>query len=305
MRAFLARRPYLFFILPAFLFYTVFSIYPIVGVLPYSLTSWSGVGAPRFVGLGNFLTIFSTPSLLQQLVNAARNTLLLLCLTYVPYTPLIIVVAYLLFKKIHGSSVYKALLFIPQFINVVAVTFVVTLFFSPSIGLYSSVMNLLGLGKWSVPGIWEKPSFGVPLVLLVGVWRGMGYELLLFIAGFASVPAELEESATIDGAGEIRRFLHIYFPLISPTFTNVIVLMYIWTLTTFDVPYLMGGINGGPGGSMDTIQLFFYRTVFGGSSYSTNFVGMGSALSTIILVALVGGSLLLQQILRRREFYTN
>jgi len=305
MISFFKRRPFLLFILPAFVFYTVFAIYPIVGVLPYAFTKWSGIGRPEFVGLRNFAVIFGTPDLVTQLANSLKNTGLLLALTYVVYTPIILVVAYLLFKRIPGSSLYKAVLFMPQFVNVVAVTFIVTLFFSPTIGLYEAVMNALGLGRWAVPGIWKNTSMGMPLVLLVGVWKGMGYELLLFIAGFSTVPAELEESAKLDGAGEVRRFIHIYFPLVSPTFTNVIVLMYIWTLTTFDVPYLMGGMNGGAGGCMDTIQLFFYRTVFGRSSYSSNFMGMGSALSVIILSVLVGGSLLLQSLLRRREFYNN
>ena len=305
LQAFFKSRPYIFFILPAFVFYTVFSIYPIVAVLPFGFTKWSGVGAARFAGLQNFLTIFRSPDLVSQLLNSYKNTFVLLCLTYFIHTPIVIVIAYMLFRKIRGSSLYKAVIFMPQFINVVAVTFIVTLFFSPSIGLYGSIMNLLGLGKWAIPGIWKDPVYGMPLVLLVGVWKGMGYELLLFIAGFSTVPAELEESAKIDGAGEIKRFFNVYFPLISPAFTNIIVLMYIWTLTTFDVPYLMGGMNGGAGGSMDTIQLFFYRTVFGRSSYSSNFMGMGSALSMIILTTLIGGSLLLQRLLKKREFYNN
>jgi raffinose/stachyose/melibiose transport system permease protein len=277
------------------------SIYPVVSVLPYSFTHWSGIGPIHFIGLENFFTIFKTQSLMSELLNSFKNTYVLLFLTYFLYNPIIIVVSYMLFKKIVGSSLYKAVLFMPQFINAVAVTFIVTLFFSPNIGLYSSVLKAVGLGKWAIPGIWQNPAYGVPLVLLVGVWRGMGYEILLYIAGFSSVPIELEEAAKIDGAGEVRRFMHIYFPLIAPTFTNVVVLMYIWTLTTFDIPYLLGGVSGGVNGSMDTIQLFFYRTVFGRSAYSDNLMGMGSALSIIILAAIVTGSLLLQRYLSKRE----
>jgi raffinose/stachyose/melibiose transport system permease protein len=115
------------------------------------------------------------------------------------------------------------------------------------------------------------------------------------------VPRELDEAARIDGASETQRFFHVYFPLIAPTFTNVVVLMYIWTLGTFEIPFLLGGMSGGVAGSMDTIQLFFYRTVFGRGSYSANFIGLGSAISAMILVILASGSLLLQRFLGRRQ----
>jgi raffinose/stachyose/melibiose transport system permease protein len=298
---FFHRRPYIFFILPAFVVYAVFSVYPVLSTIPYSLTSWSGVGAARFVGLENFRTIFGSPDLVPQVLGAFTNTFLLLSLTYAVLNPIVIAVAYLLFKKIRGSEVFKTVIFMPQFMNVVAVTFIVTLFFSPGIGLYGNVMTALGLGAWATPGIWAKPSQGIPLVLLVGGWRGIGYELLLYIAAFNMVPAELDEAAVMDGAGGAQRFFKVYFPMIAPTFTNVVVLMYIWTLTTFDIPYLLGGVNGGVNGCMDTIQLFFYRTVFARGGYSSNFMGIGSTIALVILAVLLGGSLLLQTFLGRRE----
>jgi ABC-type sugar transport system permease subunit len=281
--------------------YTVFAIYPVLSTVPYSLTSWSGLGAAKFVGLENFKTILGNQSLVSEFLNAFKNTFFLLLLTYIFVNPLIILIAYLLFKKIRGSSIYKTVIFMPQFMNVVAVTFVITLFFSPGIGLYGNFMQLIGLGKWAVPGVWADPAYGIPLVLLVGVWRGMGYELLLYIAGFNMIPPELEEAAIIDGAGETKRFFKIYFPLIAPTFTNIIVLMYIWTLTTFDIPYLMGGVTGGVNGNMDTIQLFFYRTVFSRGGYSSNFMGIGSTIATVIMFVLLSGSYLLQKSLSTRE----
>ena len=299
--SFLKKRPYILFVLPAFLIYTMFAVYPIFTTIPYSFMKWGGVGAAQFVGFDNFMKIFGNGELASQMLNALKNNFFMLFLTYVIVNPIVIILAYLLYKNIWGSSIYKTVIFMPQFVNAVAVTFIVTLFFSPDIGLYSNIMNLLGLGKWSIPALWQEPSYGVPLVLLVTCWRGIGYEMLLYIANFNMIPAELDQAAKIDGAGEVKRFIHIYFPLLAPTFTNVVVLMYIWTLTTFDVPYLLGGITGGVGGNMDTIQLFFYRTVFGRGSYSTNFLGIGSSISSVILVILVSGSLFLQSFLRKRQ----
>lgn len=303
--SFFHKRPYIFFILPALLLYAVFIIYPMVAVVPCSFTEWSGTGPAKFVGFQNFITIFGNSDIVAQFLNAIKNTFFLLLLHYLITLPVAIGVAYLLFKKIAGSSMFTTIIFMPQFVNAVATIFIVTLFFSPDIGLYTTVMNALGLSKYSVPGIWENPSLAIPLVVLVGAWRGIGYDILLFIASFRTVPVELEEAAKIDGAGAIRRFFHIYFPLISPTFNNMVVLVYIWTLTAFETPFLLGGNIGGVNGCMDTIQLFFYRTVFGTTNYVGNFMGIGSALSLVIMAVLILGSLFLQRILSKREYFAN
>lgn len=296
-----SKRPYILFILPALMLYSLFIIYPIVATLPYSLTEWGGLGQAQFVGFRNFNNIFTNDTLTPQLWNAIKNTAFLLLLTYLIVNPLVLVVAYFLYRKIFLSDVYKTIIFMPQFVNAVAVSFIVTLFFSPSIGLFSTFMKWIGLEQYAIPAIWEDPAYAIPLVLLVGVWRGVGYEILLYIANYTMVPKELDEAARIDGASETQRFLYIYFPLIAPAFTNVVVLMYIWTLTTFEVPFLLGGLTGGVSGSMDTIQLFFYRTVFGRGSYSSNFIGIGSTISSILLIVLASGSFLLQKFLGRRQ----
>lgn len=288
------------FILPAFIIYSIFAIYPMVSVIPYSFTEWGGIGAAKFVGFNNFKQIFGDAVTFAELKNAFFNTYFLLFLTYLILNPVVIFVAYLLYRKIFLSETYKTLIFMPQFVSTVAVSFIVTLFFAPNLGLYANFMNAIGLSQFSVPGIYANPAFGVPLLLLVGGWRGIGYETLLYVANFTVIPNELDEAARIDGATEIQRFFRIYFPLISPTFTNIVVLMYIWTLTTFDIPFLLGGLNGGANGCMDLIETFFFRHVFG-RGMTSNFVGMGSAYSMIILVALILGSLLLQKFLSKRE----
>ena len=297
----LKKRPFIFFIAPALIIYTIFVIYPMVAILPYSFMKWGGISAAQFVGFQNFRDIFEEVNVVEQMKNAFSNTFFLLFLTYLFLNPIVIAIAYFLYRKVYLSEIYKTIIFMPQFVNNVAVAFIATLFFAPSVGLYGNFMTAIGLSEKAIAGIWANPVYGVPLLLLVGGWRGIGYETLLYIANFSMVPIELDEAARIDGANEWQRFFRIYFPLISPTFTNIVVLMYIWTLTTFDIAFLLGGMSGGVNGSMDTIQLFFYRNVFGRSSNVGNFVGMGATYSVIILVTLISGSMLLQWILRKRE----
>jgi raffinose/stachyose/melibiose transport system permease protein len=301
MLRFLKRRPYILFLLPGLVVYTIFITAPILVSIPFSLTGLTATGKRIFVGIGNYVTIYANRWLFPQFLNALKNTFLCLALNYLIIHPLIIFLAYLMYRKIWGHRVFQNVLFIPQFVNAIALTFMVSLFFSPYIGLYYNVFKLLGLEPWGMAGVWNNEHLGVVLIVIVMAWAGLGYEMLLYIAGFKMIPIELIEASIIDGAGERKRFIHVYFPLLMPTFTNVMVLMFIWSITAFEVPYILGGMRGGINGNMDFLALFLYRTAFGTGEYSTNFVGMGSAISTIILVILAGGSTIILRILRGRQ----
>lgn len=301
MLSFLKQRPYIFFILPGLLLYTIFITAPIVVSIPFSLTGLTAAGRRVMVGIDNYRVIFSHQILFPQFTNALKNTFFSLALNYVFIHPLIIFLAYLMYRKIRGHTIFQNILFVPQFVNTIALTFMVSIFFSPYSGLYYNIFKLLGLEQWGISPVWSNERFGVVLIVIVLAWRGLGYEMLLYIAGLKMIPNELIEAAIIDGAGEFKRFTRIYFPLLMPTFTNVMVLMFIWTITSFEVPYVLGGIQGGINGNMDFLALFLYRTAFGTGAYGANFVGMGSAISTIILAILAGGSALMLRLLRGRQ----
>ena len=298
MVKFFRKRPYILFILPAFLMYSIFIIYPLAFVVPYSFTSWSGFGPMEFAGLQNFRIIFQNEIVVGQLKNAFGNIMYRLFLNYSITHPIIITFAYLIYRKMFGAGFIKTVVFMPNFADYVAIAFMVSLFFSPSFGLYGTFMKAIGLEKYAIAGIWSKPSLGVPLTVLVACWKTIGYDLLLYIAAFNSVPVEMDESAKIDGAGELRRFFNIYMPLSMPAITNILILQYIHSLLSFDASYMLGSINGGIRGCMDTLMLFFYRNVFDGG-YASNFVGMGSAFSMVIVIPVVIGTLLLQFLLKK------
>jgi raffinose/stachyose/melibiose transport system permease protein len=299
--AFIRKRPFILFILPGIVVYTIFITAPIVVSIPFSLTGLTTTGHRVFVGIQNYVIVFTNKILFPQFLRALENTFLGLACNYVFIHPLIIFLAYQMYRKIWGHAVFQNILFIPQFVNAIALTFMVSIFFSPYVGLYYNVFKFLGLEQWGTAGVWTNERLGVVLVVIVLTWAGLGYEMLLYIAGFKMIPNELVEASIIDGAGEFKRFIHVYFPLLMPTFTNVMVLMFIWMITVFEVPYIMGGVNGGINGNMDFLALFLYRTAFGSGAYSTNFVGMGSAISTVILAILAGGSAIILRLLRGRQ----
>jgi raffinose/stachyose/melibiose transport system permease protein len=298
---YLKKRPFIFFILPGFLLYTLFITAPILISIPFSLTGLTESGRRILVGIENYRIIFTNRILFPQFLNALKNTFLGTTLNYVFIHPLIIFLAYMMYRKIWGHTAFQNILFIPQFVNTIALTFMISIFFSPYSGLYYNFFKLIGLERWGVSPLWTNERLGVVLVVVVWTWQGLGYEMLLYIAGLKMIPIELIEAAVIDGAGEFKRFTRIYFPLLIPTFTNVMVLQFIWTITAFQIPYVLGGLQGGINGNMDFLALFLYRTAFGSGAYSTNFVGMGSAISTVILAILASGSAIILRLLRGRQ----
>ena len=278
--------------------YTVFVIYPLVFVGPYSFIRWDGISRMQFVGFQNYLTVFNNATIMSQLKNAYGNIGQRLLINYLITHPILITIACLIVRKIPGSVFFRTVIFMPNFFNYVAIAFVVTLFFSPSFGLYATVMKAIGLKEFATAGIWVNPSYGVGLTVLVACWKTIGYELLLYIAAFNVVPVELDESARMDGASELRRFFSIYFPISMPAISNILILQYISSLLSFEASYMLGGLNGGIGGCMDTLMLFFYRNVFDGG-YVNNFVGMGSAFSMLIVAPIMLGVLLLLLLMKR------
>jgi len=295
---FFRKRPYIFLILPGFVLYVVFCVAPIVLSIPLSFTAALKGGGQGFVGLQNYVTIFTDKYLYPQFINALKNSFLGLALTYFIVHPIIILLAYMIYRKIKGHGIFQGVLFLPQFINPVAMGFMVFLFFSPYTGLYYNFFNLIGLPNWGIAGVWSDQGLGVVLLVIVWSWKGLGYEMLLYIANFKVIPTDCIEASIIDGTSEFQRVTRIYFPLLMPTFTSVSVLMFVWTMTAFSEPYILGGLQGGINGNMDMLTLFLYRNVFGAGPFSMNFLGMGSAISTVILLILVAGALLIMRGLR-------
>lgn len=288
------KRAFLWFILPGFIIYTVFTIYPIFGAIPNSFVKWAGVGEKQWVGLENYITLFTHPQLAPQFFNAAKNSVWYLILNLLVVNTISLLLGYAIFRKIPLSKTYQTIIFSPHFLYPTAIAFMYTLFFDPTIGLYSKFMNLIGLEQFSTFPWLADSGKGVLMLTIVCNWKGIGYTMLLYIAGYTMVSKDYEEAALLDGASKIQIFTKIYLPLIKPTLINVVVLSYIWSITLFDIPYAVAGREGGLNRGMDVLENFFYRTTFSATSgFSSNFIGMGSTISVVLLLAICAGSGLL------------
>ena len=280
------RRPYIWFLLPGFLLYLAFVIYPILAAGKLSLFEWNGIGEQVFVGLRNYKELFSDPDMMGQMLNALKNSLILFVLTVLIQVPIQLIMAYMIYSKARGKSYFQVAIFSPQFIATPVIVFLFTLLFDGNVGVVNRVMEAVGLGEYTRPWL-RIPQFGIYIVWAMITWAGIGVGMMYFISAMKMIGMDSLESAYMEGAGFWKRLWYIVLPQMKMTILNIILVGYIFCMTVFDYSYLLGGTAGGINGSVDVMSLFFYRMAFGdnnplGGRISNNSVGMGTTIACVL-----------------------
>lgn len=265
--------PYLF-ILPAFVVYAAFSLYPLVRAAQFSLYEWTGFGPSTFVGLDNYINLATDPDFRAAIGNA------LVLIVFYAVLPLIVglVLAAILRRgQVRGLGFFRTVIFLPQVIALVVVAVAWKHIYSPS-GPLNQLLGAVGLDSLA-RGWLGDPGAALPAVGFIGTWLQMGLVMLLLLAGMSRIPNELFEAARLDGAGPVREFFAITLPSVRGEIVVCLVLTIIAALKTFDLVYMT--TSGGPGNST-TVPSFevFYRT------FETREVGSANAVA-IVLTALV------------------
>lgn len=284
--AFFKKRPYLTFLVPGLVAYSIFVIYPIFSAARISLYRWNGYGPKEFVGLQNYVELFSDPDMMSQLLNALKNSLILFGLTVVIAIPLQILMAYLIYSKCRGHRFFQVAIFSPQFISTPVIVFLFTMMFDKNIGLVNQIFQRLGLDSLARPWL-STPSLGIYIVWLMITWAGIGGGMIYFLGAMKMVSYDELESAYMEGAGFWKRLYYIVLPQIRATTINLVLISYIVAMTIFDYSYILGGTGGGIDRNVDVMALFFYRTAFGdtsplGGKISENPMGMGTAIACVL-----------------------
>ncbi len=257
---------------PAVLLYATFLLYPMVGSLALSFTDWDGVAPTKaFVGLANYKRIiFDDPVARHALFN---NILWGAFAVLVP-TAVGLGLALALNRAFFGRVVLRAIFYGPTILPLVAVALMWTWMYDPNFGLINEILRSLGLGSWARSWLSEiGTAFGA--ILLVALWQGSGFPMLLFLAALQSIPKEQYEAAAIDGAGRFRTFVSVTLPWLKETAAVVMTLNLINSLKAFELVYAM--TNGGPSRSTQTVATWMYFNTF-----QYNHPGFGAALGWII-----------------------
>ncbi|MGD9928268.1 MAG: carbohydrate ABC transporter permease [Sphaerochaeta sp.] len=289
----------LFFITPGLMVVGVFILLPLFMSLFNSLFSWRQLVRLDFVGLDNFRRLLTTFPYQERFFNALGNNLTWFLSTTLIQNTLGLMFGYLLSRNLPGAQFFKRVFFIPVLFSIVAVGFLWGMYLKPS-GLVNSFLELAGLASLQRPWLGLE-HLATPSIIMVNIWRWVGFPSLVFLAAIDNVPQECMEAAYLEGTGEWKLFWKIIFPLIIPSITIITVLTIIGSLNVFEQIYTMTGLDGAPNYSTDTIGTLFYRTAFGSIDAGSPEIGIGSAIGLVIYMLTFTVSLLSIFVTRSRE----
>ncbi len=299
----------LVFILPAFLIYTVFAIYPIVESLRLSLyqsiPSAQGTGTTaEFAGLANYMRLWGEPYWAEQFWNALKNNFLLFAMHMLIQNPIALALAALVsIPTLKGAATYRTIFFLPTLLSVVIVGFIWQLILSPLWGITPDFMKWLGIREWFKPWLGLE-STALVTVTLISIWQYVGIPLMLFYAGLLNIPEETIEAARIDGLNGWWIFWKVKLPLILPALGVVAILTYIGNFTaSFDIIYTLQGGLAGPDYSTDVMGTFLFRTFFGFQSQLGDTYMGATVASVLFFIILVGVAIYLFGVQRRLQRY--
>ncbi|HHW30371.1 MAG TPA: sugar ABC transporter permease [Clostridiaceae bacterium] len=282
----------LMFALPAIIILLCFIFYPLVLNIGYCFTNFDGINRnAAFVGLKNFRDIFSD----RNFFLVIKNTFILGIIYVLGLNILALLLSVLLTKvgRIF-SNVTKSILYFPCLLSPVIVGFVWRLIYDSRKGLLNQTLRFLGLNSLAKDWL-GNISLVLPSVAATIIWFAVGYYIVIYYAGLVSIPTELYEASTVEGANGWQEFWHITLPLLAPSITINIVLTTISILSTFDLPYTITA-GGGPGYYGTTLSIMIYTTAY---EYMQS--GKAFALATVLAVIAMTIALIELKILLKRE----
>ncbi|MGA8658927.1 MAG: sugar ABC transporter permease [Chthoniobacterales bacterium] len=260
------------FLAPALAIYSVVVAYPMVYSSYLSLFRWDGVSPAKvFVGLENYVTLLTQNEVFWI---ALRNNAIWLVAALLLPTSIGLGFAILLNSKFRGSHVFRSIFYFPAVLSLAVVGLIWTWIYHPDLGLLNQMLNASGLKELTRNWL-ADPQIALYPVIIAATWSAVGLPMLLYLAGLQTIPEELHEAAKIDGAGPIRRFVHVTFPLLRETTLIVLAITAINALKAYDIVYAM--TNGGPANKTQLLSTWMYFL-----TYNYNQVGLGTAIAVVL-----------------------
>ena len=273
------------------LFYSVIRFYPTIEAFWLSLTDWNLMKPPKFIGFANYTKLFADP----QFWKVFKNTFSYLLIG----TPISLILAFTIafyldrVRFMHG--LIRGLYFLPYLTTAAAMAWVWRWFYQPApIGVINNALALVGIPQ---QGFIRSVEQALPSIMVTSIWAGLGFQIIIFMAGLRAIPNTFYEAARIDGLGEWAILRKITIPLLKPTTVFLVVFSSIGFLRIFDQVYNMTTNDpGGPLGSTKPLVLMIYQTAF--SSYA---MGYAAAQTVVLFTILLFVSLLQLWILREKK----
>lgn len=248
------------FIAPAVLLFVIFVLGPLVASFYWSFTEYNGISAPRWIGLANYKAIFFND---PRFWKSIRNTIFYTVGIIPPGVALSLLLAIAVDQHIRFKNFFRIIYFIPSVTSVIALSVIWKwLFAGEKYGLINYFLITVGLK----PVDWlMSPAWTLPAIIIMSIWAGLGYNMILFLAGLQTIPTTVYEAADIDGANIWDKFWHITLPLLKPTMVFVVIMGLITSFQVFERIYIMTESEFGIGGVLDsalTIVAYLYDMGF-------------------------------------------
>ncbi len=306
--------PYLY-ILPALIIVVCFRTIPILASFTASFADYDIGGFHGFLGFSNYERMFTD----ARFWNSVSNTVFFVLGVVPAGIAIPLVLAMLLRGELRGKAIYRTIYFLPVVTSAVAVSVVWTWLFKPEAGPINGVIIALGgdplmwlreprgifemiLSPLGIKpeGIFAGPSLALVSLMIVSVWKSIGYNTVLFLAGLENIPKTYYEAANLDGAGKWGSFRHVTWPLLSPTTFYVLIMSTIASFQTFALVYVMTPPpGGGPLGTTNVIVFYLFQKAFDRFD-----IGYASAISVFLFIVLLGLTIIQRRVGERRVHYS-
>lgn len=242
------------YLMPVVLILVAFHVLPIFYSLAVSFYEWDLIGSPEFVGANNYKQLFHDPMFFKSIWNTIKYAVISVPLSIF----LSMGIAILLNNPIKGIGVYRTIYFIPVITSINAVAIVWNFIYHPDFGLLNKILSWFSID----PVAWlQDPDWALPAIIFMSVWKGLGHNIIIFLAGLQNIPKHLYEAARIDGASRWQQFKHITWPLLTPTTFFIFTMSTIGSFQVFSQVYMMTP-RGGPLKSTMVVVYYLYRKAF-------------------------------------------
>ncbi len=246
------RVAYLY-LLPILIGLVVFTIVPVLASFGLSFTHYDIGQVPKFIGVANYSEFIHSNLFWRVLENTCYYVIL-----YVPASILVSLgLALLIEKRMRGIAFFRTIYFLPVVTSIVAAAIIWSWMYNSDVGLLNYLLSFVGVAgpKWL-----SDPHCALPAIAIMSVWKNAGYNMMIFLAGLASIPKDYHEAARLDGSSAWSRFRHITLPLLSPVTFFVLVVTTIGAFQVFEQTFVM--TNGGPGISTLTLSYYIWQLAF-------------------------------------------
>ncbi len=281
------------FLLPSILVFIVFTFFPVIFSIVASFLRWNLPYKPMAAGFENYTALVNSPVTAPVFWQSVWNTFyFMLGIPINMFLALLLALA--LNRRLPGVALFRTAFFLPTITSMAAISVVwIWLYHPADYGLFNSLLIELGLPvqRWL-----RDPALAMPCLILMGVWHGIGYNIVIFLAGLQAIPRELYEVAEIDGAGAGAKFLYVTWPQLSPTTFYILVIGVINSLQAFTEIDVM--TQGGPLNVTTTLAYYLYQEAF---QYFR--IGMGSTVAVILFILLLLFTLLQFKGLESKVYY--